>query len=122
MPSSFSYAAAALFLAAAAAPTPRPPVVVRASTVLVRVDAVVVDGKDRPVTDLKAEDFEIVEGGRRPPITHCEYVEVSSPVPPPAARAAAGGAVTLPRREDVRRVVVLVVDDLGLSSEGMSFT
>jgi VWFA-related protein len=113
---------AVLLAAAASAPTPRPPVVVRASTVLVRVDAVVLDGKDHPVTDLKAEDFEIVESGRRPPITHCEYVEVSSPVPPRAARTAPSGAVTLPRREDVRRVVVLVADDLGLSSEGMSFT
>jgi hypothetical protein len=37
---------------------------VRISVTLVQVDAVVTDGKGRQVTDLKPEDFEILEDGR----------------------------------------------------------
>jgi hypothetical protein len=39
--------------------------VVRISTTLVQVDVAVTDRKGRPVTDLKLEEFEIYEDGRR---------------------------------------------------------
>jgi hypothetical protein len=43
---------------------------VRISVTLVQVDAVVTDAKDRQVTDLKPEDFEILEDGRPKRITN----------------------------------------------------
>ena len=97
--------------------------VVRVTTSLVQVDAVVTDKNDRHVTDLTAADFEIFEDGRRQEITHCSYVALPKlATPPPAAPTAAGAAAPPPppaptrlRPERVRRTLALVVDDLGLS-------
>ena len=55
-----------------------PPFVVRISIDLVQVDAVVTDKKGRLVTDLRLEDFEIVEDGRKQPLTNVSYVAVAA--------------------------------------------
>jgi VWFA-related protein len=105
--------------------------VVRITTNLVQVDAVVTRG-GKQVTDLRAEDFEILEDGRPQKITNFSYIwNVPTPAPPPANIAAAPTAAppdkvkaplpVLPVRPgDVRRTVALVVDDLGISSVSMS--
>jgi VWFA-related protein len=103
--------------------------VVRITTNLVQVDAVVVDKQGRQVTNLTADDFEIFEDNRAQKVTNFSYIlnETSrssaetagnptdkKSVPPPAP----------PRRlrpEQVRRTMALVVDDLGLSFESTSF-
>src|SRR5262245_48472444 len=54
--------------------------VVRIVVNLVQVDAVVTDKNGRPVTDLKAEDFEIFQDGRRQEITHFSYISNESDV------------------------------------------
>ncbi len=97
--------------------------VVRISVTLVQIDAVVTDGKGRQVTDLKAEDFEVYEDGRRQHITNFNYIagpSASAPQPAPADKANKNAppvpAVNL-RPEQVRRTIALVVDDLGLSFE-----
>ncbi len=119
-------ALALTLVAASPQAPPQPPSaapVVRVTTSLVQVDAVVTDKNDRHVTDLTAADFEIFEDGRRQEITHCSYVALPKlPTPPPAAPTAAGAAVPPPppaptplRPERVRRTLALVVDDLGLS-------
>src|ERR1051326_5277756 len=57
--------------------------VVRISTNLVQVDVVVTkDGKQ--VADLKPEDFEILEDGRRQAITNFAFFSVKSPSTKPA--------------------------------------
>lgn len=102
--------------------------VIRINTNLVQVDAMVTkDGK--PVTDLKAEDFEIFQDGRRQTITNFSYV---SNVPASLAATAGGAAkskeskATPPippaviKSEDARRTVALLVDDLGLSFESIA--
>jgi VWFA-related protein len=110
----------------------------RVGTRLATIDAVVVDRDGKHVTDLKPEDFEIVERGKRQPVRQAVYVQVVGPdgtvVPPtpvtapsatPAkatstspsperARPLAGGRGLAPA-ERGGRVVALVVDDLGLS-------
>src|SRR5437868_14213277 len=48
--------------------------VVRITTNLVQVDAVVTDKAGRQVTDLRPEDFEVLEDGRPQPITNLAYV------------------------------------------------
>src|ERR1044071_8425055 len=102
--------------------------VVRISTNLVQVDAVVTDGDGRQVTDLDARDFEILEDGKPQTITNFSYVSLGGPeahatpaparrkdrefIPPPPARL---------RPEQVRRTLALVVDDLSLSFESTVF-
>jgi hypothetical protein len=54
--------------------------VVRITTKLVQVDAVVTDKNGKHVTDLKAEDFEVTENGKPRAITNFSFV-TSAPVP-----------------------------------------
>lgn len=98
--------------------------VVKISTNLVQIDAVVTGGDGRQVTDLDASDFEILEDGRPQTITNFSYVSLAGPAPVvPAAPAARKGSKYVPpppaalRPEQVRRTIALVVDDLGLSFE-----
>lgn len=101
--------------------------VVRITSNLVQVDAVVTDGDGRQVTDLRAEDFEISEDGAARAITNFSYVSTQPPNARPSAPAAPNAkksdtSVPPPpparlRPEEVRRTVALVVDDLGLSFE-----
>jgi VWFA-related protein len=101
--------------------------VVRITTNLVQVDAVVTDKSGKPVPDLKPEDFEILEDGRAQPITNFSYVELAPPVaaPRPSPSSADKTAPPLPpthlRPEQVRRTFALVVDDLTLSFESTFF-
>ena len=97
--------------------------VVKISVTLVQIDVTVTDDKGRQVTDLKAEDFDIYEDGRRQHITNFSYIAgPSAPATQPAPadkanrNAPPGPPVNL-RLEQVRRTIALVVDDLGLSFE-----
>ncbi len=103
--------------------------VIRVTVDLVQVDAVVTDSTGRHVTGLKPEDFRILEDGRPQKITHFSYV--SGPAipgrPAPVNRARRRPAAITPeairpparalRPEEVRRTIVLMADDLGLSSD-----
>lgn len=97
--------------------------VVRISTNLVQVDAVVTDKNGRPVTDLTAEDFEITEDGRSQKVTNLSYISAEKPVTQPVRPPATVADKNIPapsvplRPEQVRRTIALVVDDLGLSFE-----
>ncbi len=104
--------------------------VVRISTTLVQIDVAVTDRKGRPVADLKPEEFEIYEDGRRQQITNFSYISSGSteapgapstdtatpkdknPLPPPPPRL---------RPNQVRRTIALVVDDLTLTIESTPF-
>ena len=99
--------------------------VVKITTNLVQIDAVVTkDGQQ--VRDLKAEDFEIFEDGKRQTITSFAFISNV----PTTTTPATGDAKTTERdksvpaaplkRDDPRRTLAIVVDDLGLSSESMS--
>jgi|GEM_PF-87984 len=111
--------------------------VVRITTKLVQVDAVVTDKEGRQITDLKPEDFEVLENGRPQEITNFSYVstapaapavpESSQPAPDKADKAARDRSLPpVPagrlRPEQVRRAIALVVDDLRMSAEGIQMT
>ena len=100
---------------------------IRINVNLVQVDAVVTDAKDRQVTDLKADDFQVLQDGKPLVITNFSYISikpgdtrivpvavpkgtVAPPPPPPVAVKA----------DQVRRTVALVVDDLGLSFDSIA--
>ncbi len=98
--------------------------VVRITTNLVQVDAVVTDRSGKPVTDLKPEELQILEDGKPQKITNFSFVTAESrttagPVgkPAPADKNAAPAPPVLLRPEQVRRTIAVVIDDLGLSFE-----
>jgi len=102
--------------------------VVRISTNLVQVDAVV-RKNGKPVTNLTADDFEIYEDGRKQTITSFTYISnipntvAAAPAPttdkqtniPPAGPIPAGPI----KVNDPHRTIAFVVDDLGISAESM---
>jgi len=99
--------------------------VFRAGTDYVRVDVVVTDKNDRPITDLKKEDFEIVERDRAQTIEDFEFVSV--PVTPRAARSSEPTAPpadvasnTPPSTKS--RLFVLVIDDLHILEQDLIHT
>jgi VWFA-related protein len=101
--------------------------VVRITTNLVQVDVTVTDKKGQPVTDLRADEIEILEDNRPQKITNFSYVSLegaAKPIAtaPPADKTAPPVPPARLRPEDVRRTVALVVDDLSLSFESANFT
>jgi VWFA-related protein len=109
-----------------ASPQPQKPEdvdVVRITTNLVQVDAVVTDKNGKVVTDLKSDELEIFEDGRKQKITHFSYNVAEAPAPerPALTVVADKNAPPVPptrlKPEDIRRTIAIVVDDLGLSFE-----
>jgi VWFA-related protein len=106
---------------------------VRVTTNLVQLDVIVTDKDGRQVTDLKPDEFEISEDGKRPTITNFSYVSTggsSTSLQPSSTTTAANTATdktSAPapaapiKPELVRRTMALVVDDLGVSFESMGF-
>ena len=101
--------------------------VVRITTNLVQVDAVITDKNGKLVTDLKPEEVEIYENGREQKITNFSFnlSESTSTARDAKPNAADKNAPVAPpsrlRTEDIRRTIALVVDDLGLSFESTHY-
>ena len=96
--------------------------VVKISTNLVQVDAVVTkDGK--VVKDLRAEDFELFEDGRKQEITSFAFISNlpktsanSSATTPGSNSSIRPVSIRTPRVEEPRLIMAIVVYDLGLSA------
>jgi hypothetical protein len=93
----------------------------------VRLDAVVLDGNDRQVTDLTTDDFEIYQDDQRQDITSCSYTNDYHPQPKTQAGSAKDSKAIPPmaaprsEREDVRRMIAFVVDNLSMSFHHVHF-
>ncbi len=132
-----------LFVADTAAQTPKPTAtpkgqvqpaedddVVRITTNLIQVDVVVTDKNGKQVTNLKPEDFEIVENGKSQKITNFSYINIEAQTQTAQQTANNNSAkkTTLPapavalQPEQVRRTLTLVVDDYCLSVSSVHFT
>lgn len=111
-------------------PSPQPPQrpesedVVRITTNLVQVDAVVTDKDGKVVTDLKPKEVKILEDGRPQKITNFSYnlmetaaAPARTEKPAPLDKNAPPVPPTRLKPEDIRRTIAIVVDDLGLSFE-----
>ncbi|HWN09142.1 MAG TPA: VWA domain-containing protein [Pyrinomonadaceae bacterium] len=105
--------------------------VIKITTNLVQVDAVVTDKHGRPVTNLKPADFELLENGHPRQITEFSYISLTEPPATVDAQFSdkrtgvdqrSRPPLTLHaiRPEQVRRVIAIVVDDVGLSAESTS--
>jgi VWFA-related protein len=105
-----------------ASPTPLAdePDVVKITTSLIQVDVTVLDSRGRIITDLKPEELEIYENGKKQSITNFSFVSnVRERIEQPnkVAKDAPAVPTTPIKQESVRRTVALVVDDLTLSFE-----
>ena len=101
--------------------------VVRITTNLVQVDAVITDNHGKLVTDLKPEEIQIFEDRRQQKITNFSF-NLSETAPTQRAKKPAStgkNAPALPpatlRREDIKRTIAIVIDDLGLSFQSTAF-
>lgn len=106
--------------------------VVKISTTLIQVDATVTDKKNNIVRDLKPEDFEIYENGKKQNITSFSFVSTAprdqnTPKTSNDSKSAdkTKNSIPLPpaklKLEQVRRTYAMVVDDLGLSFANISY-
>jgi VWFA-related protein len=104
--------------------------VVRITTNLVQVDAVVTDKNGKVVTDLSANEVQIFEDGKPQKITHFAYNVIGTevvnrtgkPLTTVKSNEVAPPVVPVPlKRENVQRTIAIVVDDLGLSFESAGY-
>lgn len=90
--------------------------VVRISTQLVQTDVVVLDKNDQIVTDLKLEDFEVYDNGKKQDLRFMEFVSVDAgrrtEGKRPEALIASEEVARQMGASDVRRVIAFLVDDL----------
>jgi VWFA-related protein len=96
--------------------------VVRITTNLVQIDAVITDKNGNLVTDLKPDELQLLEDKRAQKVTHFSYI---APPPSKSTLPTTNRTPGIPpdrlRPEDVRRTIALVVDDLGLSFQSTHF-
>jgi VWFA-related protein len=106
-------------------PAQRPPVsseepgeTIRISTSLVQADVVVTDKNDQPVNDLKLEDFELYDNGKKQNLKFMEWVSVetggkrSDGTPPALPKNVESSGNTGVAAKDLKRVMAFVIDDL----------
>lgn len=100
---------------------PQAPPVFGATAELVLIDLVATDGDGRRIVDLRADEIEVLEDGRRQRIEFVRYVSVdvepaeAEPAPVPAAPPAAApttAAANVPGGSDRPRLSLVVVVDL----------
>lgn len=114
-------------------PTETPPPledeVVKITTNLIQIDVTVTDDDGKVITDLKPEDFEIYENGKKQEITNFSFISADSEEAEEekSSRSKRSNETVVPlptttiRKEQVRRTIALVVDDLTLSFESVHF-
>jgi VWFA-related protein len=101
--------------------------VIRVTTNLVQTDVVVTDKYDQPVKDLKLDDFEVYDNGKKQAIKFIEYVSVDEARRTEGSRPAniAPGISADTAREltarDLKRVFAFVVDDLTVPSQDLVY-
>jgi VWFA-related protein len=101
---------------AAQSPVPSSDPSFRVSVNLVQVDVVVTDTKGHHVIDLRPDDFEIFESGKRQNIAFFSKIGLPSSPPPSAYPAKPATAKEL-QDQDIHRSIVLMIDDSAAHSE-----
>lgn len=118
-----AFGAAAQAPLPSASPTPQRPEddVVKITTSLIQVDVTITDGKGRIITDIKPDEVEIYENGKKQKLSNFSFV--SGVIERDEQPRQAPGVPSVPtariKPEQVRRSVALVVDDLTLSFESV---
>lgn len=126
------FLASAILSAAVTGQTPAPSTstqdddIVRITTALIQVDAVVTDKNDQIVSDLKMDDFELYENGKRQEIKFMEFAGLDSgrrtegSLAKSSTTSLTGNEVAPnPTAKEVRRVLAFVVDDVTIPPEDL---
>jgi VWFA-related protein len=103
--------------------------VIRVSVNRVQLEVQTTDSKGHHVTDLRAEDFEILDNGKPQKITNCAYVRLGGGTASAQTVAATAGQPEsrppIPShelaREQVQRTIVLLVDDESFKPETVPY-
>lgn len=109
-------------------PSPQPAEdedIVKISTSLIQIDVSVTDKNGNIINDLKPEEIEIYENGKKQEISNFSFISnVRSKNEPIIEKNTSSQVLPSPavRREKVRRTIALVVDDLTLSFQSMYYT
>src|SRR3954462_2696434 len=99
--------------------------VVRITSQLIQVDAVVTDKNDQVIPDLKLDDFSVYENGKRQELQFVSYVGADL-VPRIDGNVVLAGRTIEPEiarnlsARDLRRVFAFVVDDLTIRANDMT--
>lgn len=90
--------------------------VVKITTSLIQLDVTVTDKKGNPISDLRRDEIEIFENGKKQNISNMEFVRgVNTDSNSSGGRTDLISTPSTQRPERVRRTIALVVDDLSLS-------
>src|SRR5207245_6591301 len=93
--------------------------IIRITTSLVQTDVVVTDKNDQIIPDLKLEDFELLDNGKKQDIRFMEFVGTETPrrsegersaLPSYVEPAGTSGIST----KELKRVIAFVIDDLNV--------
>lgn len=105
--------------------TPTPPndkeESIKISTSLIQVDVTVTDKNGNVVMDLRPEEFEIYQNGKKQTITNFSFISAEKTTGNPNPQTVKPDKNTIPippvklKTEQVRRTYALVVDDLGIN-------
>ena len=87
---------------------------------LVEVDAVVTDSRGNHIDGLSAEDFDVIQDGKRQQITHFRFVPApgSHGTPAPAPASPSGSPLL---KSELRRTFVVFIDDIDTSFSEYAF-
>lgn len=91
--------------------------VVKITTNLVQIDAIVTDKNGNLIRDLRPDELQIFDDGREQKITNFSFVSTEAPTTDPTASPVASDKTKPPlppvklRPENIRRTIALVVDD-----------
>ncbi|MGC2236266.1 MAG: VWA domain-containing protein [Pyrinomonadaceae bacterium] len=115
-------------------PSSTPPVAdddsIKISTNLIQIDVTVTDKDGKIVTDLKPEDFEVFENGKKQDLTNFSFITVNpqtNKLENTAQQKSAKNQISVPlppvklKQEEVRRTYAIVVDDLGISFDNVGW-
>lgn len=102
--------------------------VVKITTKLVQLDAVVTDKDGNQVKDLTAADFEILQDGKPQKIANLSYVNTESPAEPSSSGTVKNGKIAASpsyvgaRPADTGRVLTFIVDDGNCTASQIGMT
>ncbi len=106
------------------APTPPPDdgEVVKISTNLIQLDVTITDKKGNPIRDIRPDEVEIYENGKRQDISGFTFISGSSPGGKPEPASLYPEPIKNVRPEAVRRSIAIVVDDISLGFDTTAHT
>ncbi len=100
--------------------------IIRVSTALVQTDVVVTDKNDQMIPDLKMEDFELYDNGKKQELKFMEFVGTEGPRRSEGDRTGLPSYVETPvtngiSAKDLKRVIAFVIDDLNIRIQDLPY-